>query len=242
MTLTDAPDRDIREVDTLCKNVNDRIFERTKNSDVSSFFVNASADGDLVIEIKMSKYRSDLVSQETRQDVMQIALEEVQSSSISRANRNKIYNELCALDETTSNLVRQLSEDVQSDFVGAYSTFRPFSGFFGWALGVLALGMFMTLGLTIVLDLTYINLPFMQLILHGTKDNEKPRLVSLEAYSAVREADSKAGEAYVSPNGIYLKHKGKQLVMVSVCILYLTSGRLYELVATCIDYFRGILG
>lgn len=204
------------------------------------FTIDSRSSSDSInIIVDMTQYKS--LGAEIQQRVMQIALEDIYNSDVSRSNRNKIYNDLCSFDETTSSLVRQLSNDVRADFVSAYASFKPFSSWFGWLFGCIALGMFITLGLSIIVDISYINLPFIQVFL--TKDaGKKPKLVSVEAWSAVMESDSKSGSEYVSPNGVYLRHKIKQYVMVIICLLYLTSGRIFELVATAMDYFRGFLG
>lgn len=244
ITLVNAPDQDRSAVMDLCSDINESIQAEELLSD-SAFLIEKNTREDVVIEVNMSAYRSNLLSVQDRQKIMQIALQSIQNSRISRTNRNKIFDELCALDSTTANFVRQLSDDVQSDFAGAYAVFKPFSGFFGWVLGMLTLGMFLVLGLSMVFDIAYINLPFVQLLLErdeeGREASKKPMFVSLEAHSAVREADSKAGISYVSPNSLYLKQKGKQFVMVSICILYLCSGQIYIIAGKCIDYFREIL-
>lgn len=202
------------------------------NYDSSSKVVN--------ITINMSAYNR--LTNKNRQTVMQIALEDIYNSNISRSNRNKIYNELCNLDETTANLVRQLSTDVTADFGEAYQMFKPFTGTIGIILGVLSLLIFILLGITMVLDIAYITIPVFQMFLtpeHG----ENPKFVSLEAYSAVKEAESKAGtQDYKSPMSVYFRTKTKQLVMIFICLLYLVSGNLYTLIASWIDYFAGFVG
>lgn len=239
ITITNPPSKDKREFDKMCTDINESLHNNKLFMIDGLWTENfLTYDNNENITINMLTYKD--YGQEDRQKIMQIALSGIHNSGVSRSNRNKIYNELCSLDETTSALVRQLSEDVQADFAGAYTSFKPFTGFFGWLLGIITLGLFLTLGLSIVFDIAYINLPFMQLAL-SRQEGEKPKLVSLEAWSAVKEADSKAGESYVSPNTIFLKHKSKQYVVVAICILYLTSGQIFNLIANAVDYFRGIL-
>ena len=109
------------------------------------------------ISVNMTRYKK--LSQENKQKTLQIAMDEIYNSDVSRTNKNKIYNFVADTDESISSLVRQLSSDVTADFAGAYSSFKPFSGTLGWILGIVALGMFILLGLTIVVDIAYINLP-----------------------------------------------------------------------------------
>jgi len=159
-------------------------------------------------------------------------------------NKNKIFNNLCDLDVSTSSLVRQLSDDVNADFSEAYSRyFKPWSGELGIALGVISLGMFISLTMMILVDLAYIVLPFFQMLFTdlGYKKN-RPMFVSIEAVNAVREAESKAGQGYTNPVGVYFHSKAKQLIAISVCLVYLVSGEIYNLIGTIIDYFSIAIG
>ena len=171
---------------------------------------------------------------------MQVALDTIYNSNVSKTNRNKIYNALCKQDEPTSALVRQLSEDVNADFAGAYKYFKPFSGPLGVVLGLLTLAIFVILGLTLVIDIAFITLPFVQSCL--LNNDGKAKFVSIEAVNAVKEQESKSGSEYVNPIGIYLKSKTKQYIAIFICILYLMSGKIFSLLARFMDYFSGILG
>ena len=190
------------------------------------------------ITINMNDYNK--LSSKNKQAVMQYALDGIYNSQISKTNRNKIYNALCKQDETTSSLVRQLSTDVTADFGHAYEYFKPFSGPLGVVLGIIAFVIFILLGFTLLLDIAYITLPFLQGWL--TKTDGTARLVSIEATNAVKEQESKAGSKYVNPLGIYLKSKIKQYIAIFICLLYLLSGQIYTLLANFMDYFSGLLG
>lgn len=190
------------------------------------------------ITINMNDYNK--LSSKNKQAVMQYALDGIYNSQISKTNRNKIYNALCKQDETTSSLVRQLSTDVTADFGHAYEYFKPFSGPLGVVLGIIAFVIFILLGFTLLLDIAYITLPFLQGWL--TKTDGTARLVSIEATNAVKEQESKAGSEYVNPLGTYLKSKIKQYIAIFICLLYLLSGQIYTLLANFMDYFSGLLG
>lgn len=193
----------------------------------------------VTLAINMRRYKN--LANEMQQRTMQVALDGIYNSDISRTLKNKIYNEISALDSTTAALVRQLSSDVTADFASAYSWFKPFSGAIGWFLGVVSVAMFAILGVTMVVDIAYITLPIVQLGL--TKEGEnKAIFVSHEAFHAVKEQQSKSGTEYVSPMGVYLKAKIGQLVAIFLCLLYLVSGRLYILLAELMDLFSGFLG
>jgi len=120
----------------------------SKNTDfLAGTFQQGSASQDSVytITIKMSEYIR--LEQANKQIVMEEALKGIQNSKISSSNRNKIYNFIASSDETTSSLVRQLSNDVNADFAEAYSLFKPFSGVLGTFLGVISLLIFVLLGI-----------------------------------------------------------------------------------------------
>lgn len=200
----------------------------------------SSSTSDIVnIKINISSYKK--LKQNEKQGVMQSALDGIYNSRISRTNKNKIYNELCALDTSTSSLVRQLSDDVNADFNGAYKYFKPFSGPLGIVLGLFSLVLFALLAMTIVVDIAFMTIPFIQTLLMGDS-GDKTKFVSLEAVSAVKESASKIGTSeYRSPINYYMKTKTKQLVAISICLLYLVSGQIYNVLAQIIDYFSGIL-
>lgn len=230
------PGGDESRIEKACEQINEELAE---SKVMKGGFLSYEETGDaLNVSFDMQDYRD--LGQDKRQECMDIVLTCIYNSDISRSNRNKFYNEVCALDETTSSLARQLSHDVRADFAGAYSTFKPFSGVLGWILGLITLAMFVTLGLSIVVDLAFINLPIIQLALVKQVD-QKPKLISLEAWAAVKESESKAGHEYVSPNWYFIKHKSKQYIIVFMCMLYLTSGKIYDVLANIMDYFRGFL-
>lgn len=256
ISLTDPPKGDISKLETLVSNINSDIDEHFKytsddkanNYEISKYFVKldtsdydqASKQGVVTLEINMLGYKE--LTQAGKQNAMQITLQDVENSSVSRATRVKIYNFIAEEDSSTSSLVRQLSTDVDADFADAYSSFKPFSGVLGWILGILTLGIFMLLGLTIVIDIAYIVLPGVQCALAKPSEGKKPNYISLEAFNAVKEAESSAGKEYKNPLNIYLKSKVKQFICLGICILYLVSGKIYIFIANIMDYIEAIIG
>lgn len=196
---------------------------------------------DMVIEVAMSKYKE--LPAKDKQKVMTIALDTINNSQISKMNKTKLYNKVAELDESVSSLVRQLSDDVKADFASGYNMFKPFSGALGTILGVLCLAIFIMLGLTIIIDIAFITLPFLQIALTDRiEQKKKVSIVSNEAVKAVEAAHNSSGTEYINPMGYYLKHKVKQLIALGICLLYLVSGKIYYLMAEIIDLFQGWLG
>lgn len=248
ISISNPPNQDANTsggaIADLCLTINNNIHVRG----IMKSNVTAVADTDFVtysfssnvanITINMTEYNK--LGNKAKQDLMQVALDTTYNSNVSKTNRNKIYNALCKQDEPTSALVRQLSEDVNADFAGAYKYFKPFSGPLGVVLGLLTLTIFVILGLTLVIDIAFITLPFVQSCL--LNNDGKAKFVSIEAVNAVKEQESKSGSEYVNPMGIYLKSKTKQYIAIFICILYLMSGKIFSLLARFMDYFSGILG
>lgn len=200
-----------------------------------------SSGYDMVIEVAMSKYKE--LPAKDKQKVMTIALDTINNSQISKMNKTKLYNKVAELDESVSSLVRQLSDDVKADFASGYNMFKPFSGVLGTILGVLCLAIFIMLGITIIIDIAFITLPFLQIALTDRiEQKKKVSIVSNEAVKAVEAAHNSSGTEYINPMGYYLKHKVKQLIALGICLLYLVSGKIYYLMAQIIDLFQGWLG
>ena len=252
ISIINPPSQDAGTTGTVAEaiqNINTAIHDKSIfNGDVDNgiaaedfLIYDSSSTSDIVnIKINMPSYKK--LKQKEKQDVMQLSLDGIYNSRISRTNKNKIYNELCALDTSTSSLVRQLSDDVNADFNGAYKYFKPFSGPLGTVLGLFSLILFALLAMTIVVDIAFMTIPFIQTWLMGDS-GDKAKFVSLEAVSAVKESASKIGTSeYKSPINYYMKTKTKQLVAISICLLYLVSGQIYSVLAQIMDYFSGILG
>lgn len=238
ISIADPPEKDEQSIRDMVLAVN----ENLAGKGFSFEFLEYSKSGSVVsIELNMADYKG--LGQIKKQNLMQVTLDTVLGSGVSRTNKNKIYNFISEEDITVSSLVRQLSNDVKADFGGAYSSyFKPFSGKIGILLGILAFGIMTCLGLTIVVDIAYITIPGFQWFCQSSTKRKKPRFASLEACNAVQEAESKVGSGdYVNPLTVYLGTKTKQYIAISICLLYLVSGQLYGFIADFMDYFQGLL-
>lgn len=199
---------------------------------------NGRGDDTLIIFLNKSWYLT--LSQNSKEDVMTIALSEVYNSNISVTNKNKIYNFISGEDSSTASLVRLLSNDVQTDYMGAYAWIRPFSGPVSTFLGVLALLVFIFMGLMVTIDCFYIGNPWVQWVL-SSKSEEKPFIVSKEAFDAVKLSQEAAANNYVNPYTVYAKRKTGQIIAMCIILLYLISGRIFDLVANVMDYFNSVI-
>ena len=240
LTISKLQSGEVARIKKVVANVNASIAD----SDISITFLTwtksiESKSKDIIYDLEVNASSYNELQQESKKTVMNIALNSIDNSDVSKINRSKIYNFICNNDKATSNLVRQLSNDVTADFASAYSSLKPFSGTLGWILGLFTLATFMLLGLTVAVDIAYIVVPIIQYGLSKDSDNSKPKFVSAEAWNAVKKAEE--GSTFREPLGIYFKLKTKQFMAMGVCLLYLISGQIYTLIAWFMDMFSGVL-
>lgn len=204
-------------------------------------FIEVDSVSDTVYNLSLDMGTYKTLSQKNKTNTMENALNYIKKSNLSTLAKNKIYNFIETQDESTASLVRQLSRDVDADFAGAYTMFKPFSGWLGLILGLFSIVIFVTLTLMILVDLSFITIPLIRDWLTPSNANDKPKFVSNEAWYAVKEVDS-ANDNHKNVLNLYLKKKISQFIALSICILYLLSGKIYILIGNLMDMFRGILG
>ena len=174
--------------------------------------------------------------------VMEIVVDKLERSNISTIYRTKMYNFISKNDETTANHVRQLSKEMKADYTRAYLFLRPFSSAFGVVLGVATILIFASLTFSIVIDLSFLTIPILQCFILGSDTETKPKFISIEAWNALKlcESASKSNE-HKSLVGVYFSKNTKELIAISICLLYLVSGKIFDLVASLMNMFNGVV-
>lgn len=172
---------------------------------------------------------------DTRRDFMETALSATKESGLGSKTKNKVYNFIEQQDSTVSAAVKYLKSDASADFVGAKSWFRPFSGVFGYIMGFLCLAIFMFLGASIVFDIAYLVLPGMQLLLEHGNTDKRPFGVSREAWKTQREIES--ADKYQNAVVVYAKRRVGIILICSLCLAYVISGKVYDIIIFFIDIF-----
>lgn len=251
MSMSNVTTKEVSALQSLCTKVNEDLVAESKDTGVTSDSTMIACQRDENSEVNTetqiynvafnATYYNNLEQLE-KQKVMSIILSDIDNSNLSQISKTKVYNFISNSDTATSNLVRQLSDDVKADYADAYNSFKPFTGVIGWILGILVFIIFVLLGLTITVDIAYIVIPMFQNFLSSENDGAKPRYVSGEAWNAVKAAEQSVGHSYREPLGIYFKSKTKQFIAIGLCLLYLVSGHIYNLIAYVIDAFQGIIG
>lgn len=170
--------------------------------------------------------------------VMREWLDTINTSNMSSKDKARLYNFVSEQDESVSALVRELSDEVNSDFASAMSWFQPFKGPINTILGIIAILIIVFTVLTTLIDLAYLSLPIIRSVLEGNK-TDRPKLVSNEAYITVQESEAVREGSYL---GRYFKHRIGMMIMLMLALAYLCSGEIYMFVAGIIETIQHILG
>lgn len=182
---------------------------------------------------------SDL-SVDVKRDFMETALLSVKESGLGSQIKNKTYNFIANQDTTISSAMKFLRSDTSADFAKASAWFKPFSGVIGTVLGFLSLLIFMFIGLSTLVDVSYMCLPAFRLMIEGGMEG-KPKWVSVEAYSSVKDCESSMGSSYKSYMSLYFRRRMSSIFIMSICLGYLISGKIYDIVVYIIEAFSGVL-
>lgn len=189
-------------------------------------------------------------------DMHKVAMAAVQSDSSSN-DANKVTDKTVTnwlqkiqqCDGVGSQLMNTLLQNTKPDYATANRIYEPFSGVVGTVLGLGAILIMAFLGITMVLDLSYIGIPAFRLMLNGEDAGKtKPKVISYEAVSAVETAEGGggAGGQNGSTNkvavGIYFKKRVIMLIVLGICLLYLIQGQIFTLVSWILDLVSGFLG
>lgn len=170
--------------------------------------------------------------------VMREWLDTINTSNMSSKDKARLYNFVAEQDKSVSALVRELSDEVNSDFASAMSWFQPFKGPINTILGIIAILIIVFTVLTTLIDLAYLSLPIIRSALEGNK-TDRPKLVSNEAYITVQESEAVREGSYL---GRYFKHRIGMMIMLMLALAYLCSGEIYMFVAGIIETIQHILG
>lgn len=213
-------------VSSICLQANNKVGQ--------TILVYTGNDGLLSFSNKLYKE----METEDKREFMKTALEATKESSLGSQMQNKVYNFIAEQDDATTAAVKYLQSDTSADFVSAKAVIRPFSGPISTFMGVLCLLIFLFLGLSLLFDIAFIVLPGFRLIVERGEENKKPFGVSREAYSTVYEIEKDM--SYKSEMVAYIKRRIPVIIIISICLGYLISGKIYDLIVFFIDAFSGV--
>ena len=185
-----------------------------------------------VIYFDNNVYRGLYVNQ--RKDFLQHALKQIKQSNLKPKSKNKLYNFLSLQDGDASKILRNLEKDLTADIANGREVYLPFSGTVTTILGLIALGVFIGVGISMVIDISYLTLPMVQKSIDERPDGKLPKLVSSQAYFAVREREANEGSNYMLS---YLKKRSIAVALVMISLGYLSSGLIFEAVGFVVQVF-----
>ena len=185
-----------------------------------------------VIYFDNNVYRGLYVNQ--RKDFLQHALRQIKQSNLKPKSKNKLYNFLSLQDGDASKILRNLEKDLTADIASGRSVYLPFSGTVTTILGLIALGGFIGVGISMVIDISYLVLPMVQKSFDEKPDGTLPKLVSSQAYYVARERENNEKSNYLFS---YLKKRSVAVALVMISLGYLSSGLIFEAVGYVVQVF-----
>lgn len=220
------------QIASVCTQANNSVGLRGRN--VILTYTTVEGKGTLYFS---NKNYSNLDSDE-KEDFMETALQATTRTSLNAKTKNKVYNFIAGQDTPVTNAMKYLQSDASTDFLEAKKWFDPFSGVIGTILGVLCVAVFLFTGMSILFDVCYLVLPGVQAILERGEEDKKPFGVSKEAYYSLK--DSERDDEYKNVVIMYLKRRMVLFIIMAICVGYLISGKLYDVIAYFIDAFSQI--
>lgn len=182
--------------------------------------------------VKFNNVRYSKFDLKQKNDFMDKSLSAVKQSSLNTKDKNKLFNFIADQDSTTSTAIRNLKVDAQADIASAAAWYKPFSGGISTLLGVLALATMLFLGITTVIDVAYLAVPMFRIFLDKDDRNERPKLISQEAYKVVIDSENETTGSYM---GLYLRRRAITMIVVGLAIAYLISGSIFDIIAFFFD-------
>lgn len=179
------------------------------------------------------------LSLDERKAYMSDVLSGIKASSLGTVSKNKLYNFFYEQDSEVTQALKYLTEDTSADLARARKWFLPFTGGIGTAMGVFSLVVFMFLGVSSLWDVAYLALPGLQLVLERGDDKKRPFGVSTEAWKVNREIanDYNNSKSVISA---YLRRRVPVIMVCAVCIVYLVSGKVYEMLGYFANAFTNL--
>ena len=223
-TITMQPSQG--EISSVCAQANATVGE--------DILVYTGDDGVLTFN---NKLYSELDMEEKR-EFMRVALAATKETSLGVQQQNRLYNFIYEQDNAVSAAVKYLQSDTSADFVAAKEWFRPFSSPLSTVMGVLCLLIFIFMGFSIIIDVAYLSLPFFQGLLERGEERRRPIGVSREAWAANKEVET--DERHRGIFSIYLGKRIPAIILMSICLGYVISGYIYDIIIYFIDAFSSI--
>lgn len=230
------------QIANICSEANNSL---SNSVDILSY----STSGDsALLKFDNSLYSS--LDSDEKKIFMEAALGTTAKSGLNAKTKNSVYNFIAGQDTPVTNAMKYLKSDANADFLEAKKFFDPWASVLGAVIGVMCVAIFMFAGFSILFDIMYLVLPGMQFVCESlsevcssklsevgikTVENPKPFGVSREAYTALK--DSENSPTYKNVMSIYLRRRLGLLLVMAICMGYLISGKIFDVLTYFIDAF-----
>lgn len=189
---------------------------------------------------KLNTMTKDELSKATQEMVATFAQWGMSSDATSKfSNAIKANN---ALPYTNADAVAALFNQ-GADIDGAMSWFAPFQGVVGLILGILVVILILLLLASTVLDLVYIGLPTARMAMTAKAEGQGKEVPFGISQDALRIVNEEAETGKGNGGNVYLKYAKSRIltyIILAVCILYLVSGQIGNLISGLLNVVSGI--
>lgn len=212
----------------------------------AELFIGSEMEGYDLDEAKFSTLTSDAQT-EVVSDIAEASNASVGDGGVTDETVDNWWKHLQSMDGVGSKFLATVLEDTKPDFVTAKKWYQPFSGPIGTLLALGSILAMSLIGVVIVADILYITIPPVRLFVddsatEGSGKAPISKIFSHAAISAVKQAEQDTDGKSKHALGIYFKNRVIELVVLSICLLYLVQGQIYTLVGKLLDLLSGITG
>ncbi|SFM42443.1 hypothetical protein SAMN03159341_13236 [Paenibacillus sp. 1_12] len=195
--------------------------------------------------IKFNNSNFKAATDKSRKNALGIFVEELQRSPVSEQTQQNIMNSLSATNSDVSLLLIPLVMDSTSaDIYTAMKWLSPILPVVRILFGIGAIIISILLIGSSIMDLVYIGLPIAREGMDSRSEkNGKPKFVSNDAVSVVKETESSLDSTggYKNAYLMYLKRRSLTYIILSICLLYLVVGELGGLIAWILNLGSGVV-
>ena len=179
------------------------------------------------------------LSYKDKKEFMTVTLRSIRETITSPLARSKAYTFIEERDGDMAAAIKLVADETTADLYGAKTLLSGVLNKIGVIMGIISIMIFSLMALTMVMDLAYIVIPGIRLFLDRDNGNKRPFLVSNEAWKSVRDSE-KAGVS-TSSLGIYFKRRVVLLFILSIMLMLIVTGKMYELMGWIVGTFSRIL-
>lgn len=169
------------------------------------------------------------LSKPDRRTLMETVLGGTRESGLAATRKNKLYNFIADQDTAVTAAIKTFQTQAGADVNSASNWMRPVMGPLSTILGVLCLIIFISMMLSVTIDLAFMTLPPLAAML-SREDGKRPLFVSQAAVSAVKISEaSSTSQGSKDSIIIYLRTRVLAWVLVTTTLLLLITGQIWGL-------------